>query len=121
MFLSGIAPVKLSNVSLRIARWRRKIVKLIASAHPERRSAATSAQRGQRGDATGWTGTVSFQRFRRLSFSCTCDIYSVVHVRDLVNGAAVNSHPHLNLRMVLECLHDFQCTTRRLFEIFEEQ
>src|SRR6266404_8873787 len=53
--------------------------------------------------------------------SCSSDIYSVVHVRDLVNGAGVNSHPHLNLRMVLECLRDFQRTTRRLLEIFEEQ
>ena len=53
--------------------------------------------------------------------ACSGDINAVVHVRDLVNGTAVNSHPHLNLRMVLECLRYFQRATRRLLEIFEEQ
>src|SRR5438876_5698459 len=53
--------------------------------------------------------------------TCSGNIDAVVHIRDLVDGTTVNSHPYLNLRMVLECLRDFQRTMRRLLETFEEQ
>ncbi|OLE75998.1 MAG: hypothetical protein AUG74_03050 [Bacteroidetes bacterium 13_1_20CM_4_60_6] len=52
---------------------------------------------------------------------CSGNIDAVVHVRDLVDRTAVDSHSHLNFRVVLERLRDFQRTTRRLFEIFKKQ
>ena len=53
--------------------------------------------------------------------ACPGNIDAVVHVRDLVDGTAVNSHPHLNFRLVLERFHNFQRTTHRLLGGFEKQ
>ena len=45
----------------------------------------------------------------------------VVHIGDSVNRTAVNSHPHLDVRMVLQNFANLQRASRRLFRAVKEK
>jgi hypothetical protein len=43
------------------------------------------------------------------------DVRFVVHIRHSIDWAAVNSHPQLNVRMILQRFANLECTSHRLF------
>ncbi len=45
----------------------------------------------------------------------------VVHIGDSVDGATVNSHPHLDLRMLLQSPANLKSTSHRFFRAMEEK
>ena len=49
------------------------------------------------------------------------NVQSVVHVPDLIHGAAVNSHPQLDTGIFLKLLRDFQRATHRFFRVAKEK
>src|SRR5216683_2515192 len=50
-----------------------------------------------------------------------CNIDLVIHVNHLIDRAAVNSHPQLDLRLTAQSLTDFQRATHRLFRAAEKK
>src|SRR5207245_10434350 len=45
----------------------------------------------------------------------------VVHIGDPIDRTAVNAHPQLNVRMILQRSANLESTTRRFFRTVEEQ
>src|SRR5438128_11667686 len=45
----------------------------------------------------------------------------VVHIGDPIDRATVNSHPHLNMRMILQGSANLESTSHRFFRTLEEQ
>jgi hypothetical protein len=53
--------------------------------------------------------------------SSSSNIGSVVHILDLVDRAAVNAHPHSNMRLISQLLTDFQGALRWFLQTPEKQ
>ena len=51
----------------------------------------------------------------------SCNVRFVINIPDLIHWAAMNSHPHLDVRMILQRSADFECTSHRLFRAAEEK
>src|SRR5439155_7203714 len=49
------------------------------------------------------------------------DVRLVINIGDLIDWAAVHSHPQLDMRMLLQCSADLERTSHRLFRTVEEK
>src|SRR5207248_1047973 len=49
------------------------------------------------------------------------NIHLVIDINYLIDRAAVNSHPYLDMRLTMQCLTDFQGATHRLFRAAEKK
>src|SRR5205809_4632068 len=49
------------------------------------------------------------------------NIHLVIDINHLIDRAAVNSHPQLDMSLTAQYLTDFQCATRRLFRAAEKK
>src|SRR5437867_7034438 len=49
------------------------------------------------------------------------DVRLVINIGDLIDWAAVHSHPQLDMRMLLQCSADLERTSHRLFRAVEEK
>ena len=54
-------------------------------------------------------------------YSRSCKVRFVVNIGDSVDWATVNSHPHLNTRMILQSFANLECTSHWFFRAMEEQ
>src|SRR5437667_11582021 len=49
------------------------------------------------------------------------DVRLVINIGDLIHWAAVDSHPQLDMRMLLQCSADLEGTSHRLLRTVEEK
>src|SRR5437667_1105915 len=66
-------------------------------------------------------GIAAIQHPLRDIDSRSCKVRFVVHIGDSVDWAAVNSHPHLNMRMMLQRPANLESTSHRFFRATEEK
>src|SRR5678815_6052800 len=52
---------------------------------------------------------------------CSRNVRLVINIGDLIHWAAVHSHPHLDMRMLLQRFADLERTSHRLFRTVEEK
>jgi hypothetical protein len=52
--------------------------------------------------------------------SCPCDVRFLINIRDSVDRTAVNAHPQLDARMILQCSANLERTPGRFFRTAEE-
>jgi hypothetical protein len=52
---------------------------------------------------------------------CSRNVRLVINIGDSVDWATVNSHPHLNMRMILQAPANLERTSHRLFRTVEEK
>src|SRR4029453_14718470 len=65
-------------------------------------------------------GIAAIQHPLRDIYSRSCKVRFVVHIGDSVNRATVNSHPHLNTRMILQSFANLECTSHWFFRATEK-
>src|SRR5438552_16698863 len=53
--------------------------------------------------------------------SCPCHIGFVVNIGDSVDWAAVNSHPQLDTRVILQSSADLECASYRFFRALKKK
>src|SRR5260370_36100424 len=66
-------------------------------------------------------GIAAIQHPLRDIYSGSCKVCFVVDVGDSVDRTTVNSHPHLNMRIILQGLADLECTSHRFFSAAKEK
>ena len=54
-------------------------------------------------------------------YSRSCKVCFIVYIGNSVNWATVNSHPYLNVRMILQGPANLESTSRRFFRTVEEK
>ena len=53
--------------------------------------------------------------------SRTCHVRLVINIDDSIDRAAMNPHPHLNVRVILQGFADLKGTSHRLFRTVEKK
>ena len=66
-------------------------------------------------------GIAAIEHSLRDIDSRSCKVRFIVHISDSADWAAVNSHPHLNVRMILQSFANLECTSHRFFRAMEEK
>ncbi len=66
-------------------------------------------------------GIAAIQHPLRDIDSRSCKVRLVVHIGDPIDWATVNSHPHLNTRMILQGPADLERTSHRFFRTAEKK
>ena len=66
-------------------------------------------------------GIAAIQHPLRDIYSRSCKVCFVVDIGDSVDWTTVDSHPDLNVRMILEGLANLESTSHRLFRTVEEK
>src|SRR6266566_6423586 len=66
-------------------------------------------------------GIAAIEHPLRDIYSGSCKVCFVVYIGDSADWAAVNSHPHLNVRMILQRSADLKSTSHRFFRAMQEK
>jgi hypothetical protein len=67
------------------------------------------------------SGIAAIQHPLRDIYSRSCKVRFVVNIGDPIDWATVNSHPHLNTRMILQSFANLECTSHWFFRAVEEK